>query len=207
MFFKKEEKLSVRTPYYGNHNIYNIMFLPYPIDEVKRFFDAVKPLLVGQKLDEVLVYGYCSGDVSDQSFSFDEYDLTSCEWEGPFVFVINKQCLEVDIMANNHYGIALNYTEIKKVVNTKNKPKKDVVDLWCEGGPYLDISHIFFDNVLKQKIVDIELTPGNEEVIIEKEKYQYLENIIIKFENGYSLLIEEGLDNPVIHIIRNKENM
>ena len=58
-----------------------------------------------------------------------------------------------------------------------------------------------------QKIVDIELTPGNEEVIIEKEKYQYLENIIIKFENGYSLLIEEGLDNPVIHIIRNKENM
>ena len=110
-------------------------------------------------------------------------------------------------MANNHYGIALNYTEIKKVINTKNKPKKDVVDLWCEGGPYLDISHIFFDNVLKQKIVDIELTPGNEEVIIEKEKYQYLENIIIKFENGYSLLIEEGLDNPVIHIIRNKENM
>ena len=80
-------KLSISTPYFGNKNIYNKLCMPYPVEKAERFLNIVKPLLVGQKLDKFLVEGYyCDYEYTP----FSEYDLDSCEWEGPFIFVINK---------------------------------------------------------------------------------------------------------------------
>ncbi len=192
------KKLSIKTPFFSNDNIYNKLAMPYPIDEAQRFLKEAKPLLIGHTLDEVLVRGW-DGDwdgTASETLSLNENDLDS-EWVGHFIFVINKQHFEVFIMAVNHYELGLNTIEVGKIVKTKGKKANDVKGIWCNqkgNDNYLDISHIFEDSVLKQKITDIELTADN------YEDYQYLQNVIIKFENGYSLRLEEGLDNTIIQM-------
>lgn len=195
----KKEKFTVKTPFYGNDNIYNRLGMPYPIDEARRFLKEVKHLLIGQKLDKVLVYGfngYYNRNASNVPLN--DYSLDDYEWEGEFLFIINKHVFEVDIAACGHYELALNTTKINKIINTKKLKESEVKHLWVNNpneGEYLNISHIFATNVLKQKIIDIELTA------VDDDDYQYLENVIIKFENGKALLIEEGVDNPVIHLL------
>ena len=197
---QKQEKSSVKTPFYGNRNIYNMTGMPYPIDEARRLLAEIKELIIGHRLEKVLVRGINndSYELSDTE-PISEYNFNLYDWEGPFIFIINEQQFEVDMSAPNHYELALNTIEFKNIVETKNEPEEKFGDLWVnqkDNVEYLNISQIFEDNVLKQKITDIELTAGNGD-----DEYQYLENIIIKFDNGQSLLIEEGIDNPMIKII------
>ena len=89
------KKLSIKTPFFSNDNIYNKLAMPYAIDEAQRFLKEVKPLLIGHTLDEVLVRGW-DGDwdgTASETLSLNENDLDS-EWVGHFIFVIknNRIC-------------------------------------------------------------------------------------------------------------------
>ena len=194
----KKEKISVQTPFYGNKNIYNMLYKSYPIDEAKRFINEIKHLIIGFTLDTVLVYGF-NGDGTSGDCLLNEHALDKYEWEQTFIFIINQQQFEVDISANKHYKLALNITQIDKIIKTEKLKEKDISGRWGNNSKneYLDISHLFKNSILNQKIIDIELTPGKDN----DEDYEYMENIIIKFENGKSLLIEEGCDNPAIRIV------
>ena len=196
----KKEKLSVQTPFHGNKNIYNMLCKSYPIDEAKRFINEIKHLIIGFTLDAVLVYGFNGNGYGTEGDNLlTEWALDRYEWEQNFIFIINKQQFEVDISANNNYQLALNITQIDKIIKTKKIKEKDICGRWGNNSKneYLDISHLFKNSILNQKIIDIELTPGQDD----DEDYEYMENVIIKFENGKSLLIEEGCDNPAIRII------
>ena len=193
------EKLSLKTRFCGKDNKYNKEAMPYPIDKAKNLVETAKILLIGQKINKILAYGwngYYEDVIPSKTHPLLRENLDIYDWEGHFVFIIGEEKFEVALYEPNHYEIGLNTKVVDNVVDTRNIPEAALENLLAQNSiQYLDISHLFEDDIIGKKVKDIILAANS------GDEYDYLGNVIIVLENGLKLLIDMALDNPGLHVV------
>ena len=111
---------------------------------------------------------------------------------GLIILKIGEQQLEFELWAPWNFEIKLNSFLVKEYFGVEDKTVEEVQN----ASGYLDISSLYGNNLIEQKITDVQfITDGND--IVE---------FVFKLENGNELHLYENADEPVAELYLNENN-
>lgn len=185
--------ISIKTAY--NHlKEFSTGGSSYPPEGALSILYLLKQLFTGRKLEQILnTWASVSQEPVNINQTLQTDMADDIEWEGPFVFVINKQNLFLNFSAPKHYEIGINSQSINDIVDISSKPVSEL-EKYGRHGQFVDISFLYGDKIIGQTIKDIHM------VIKDKNERAFLSAVVIELQNNVCLVVSEELDNPMLRI-------
>ncbi len=181
----------------------------FPVDEAMRFIAEIHPYLIGQTLNQVLINGFyfCNGKVLRKE-TYAEWEkrvqqaahvtYNYMQWEGPLIFLIGENQLEIDLWQPDRYELSLNKLDVTLVKETKGIPLKSYVDNAYPHNrqEFYDITCLYEKEAIGQKVISIDAVSGKYD-----DDMEFLADINIVLENGVKFVVRDMLDSASITVV------
>ena len=203
MNYREENRVKLST------SSYDIMgnSLENKLIEAQAFFNKIKPLIIGKPIKQIQCDNFYLRE-KDYNKDFTEYQkelnkqrqesiaqrspdnsntiYTEILHGGLIILKIGEQQLEFELWASWNFDIKLNSFLVRECFDVKDKTVEEVY----KASGYLDVSCLYGNNLIEQKITDVQfITDGNN--IVE---------FVLKLENGNELHLYENADEPVAEL-------
>lgn len=204
---KKQDKMKIETKYTwkdvdsGSH---------FPVYEAKHFVERIRPYLIEKPINRILIHSFyhCCGGYNTTE-TLPEWvkrhgSMHGLEEENPLILLIGNEQLEVTLTQPSRYFLGFNTIQLQKIIDASKVSLRSIFKAFNVNSPtYYDISSVYANNLIGQKIKDIKLTTEfyDEKCLPEDE---YFEDISILLENGKILKILNEVDSATIRIESNE---
>ena len=209
MKYREQNRIKLST------SSYDIMgnSLENKLIEVQAFFNKIKPIIIGKPIKQILCDNFYLRE-EDYKKNFIEYqkELNQHRQErikqrfsnnpntvyaeilhgGLIILKIGEQQLEFELWASWNFDIKLNSFLVRECFDVKDKTVEEVY----KASGYLDVSSLYGNNLIEQKIIDVQFITNDNDIV----------EFVFKLENGNELHLYENTDEPVAELYLNENN-